>query len=136
MATLKTSDKQNSDILVIGLSAKDGKLTIESGSASVNTKSLLLALADMGATGKADEVMMIPSTSPRLILTTGLGESGNDYSGEVLRRAAGSATRALAGHSSAAFSLPHKSSAQFAAIAEGIALAAYNFTDFRGSTKK
>ena len=135
MATLKSSEKQSSEILVIGLSTKAGKLTIESGSSSINTKALLATLEDLGATGKADEVVKVPHSSPRLIVTTGLGETTSDYSGETLRRAAGAAVRALAGHKSADFALPHKSSAQFAAIAEGIALAAYNFTDFRGSTK-
>jgi len=131
----KTSEKQNSEILVVGLSTKAGKLTIESGSSSINTKALLATLQDLGATGKADEVVKVPHSSPRLIVVTGLGESRSEYSGETLRRAAGAAVRALAGHKSADFALPHKSSAQFAAIAEGIALAAYNFTDFRGSTK-
>ncbi len=136
MATLKASDKQTADILVIGLSAKDGKLTIESGSASINSRSLLASLEDMGATGKADEVLKIPFTSPRLIVTTGLGESASDYSGEKLRRAAGAATRSLGSHKSADFALPHRNTAQFAAIAEGVAIGAYNFTDFRGSTMK
>ena len=135
MTTLKSSDKQSSDILVVGLSKKSGKLSIESGSSSLNNKALLATLEDLGATGKADEVIKIPHTSPRMVVFTGLGETQSDFSGETLRRAAGAATRALGGHKNADFSLPHKNSAQFAAIAEGIALGAYNFTDFRGSTK-
>ncbi|MEI7541459.1 MAG: leucyl aminopeptidase [Actinomycetes bacterium] len=132
MATLKTSEDQKSEILVIGLSSKDGKLSIESGSTLVNTKALQSALADLGATGKAEEVLKITSgSSPRLIVTTGLGESRSDYPAETLRRAAGAATREIAGHQNVDFALPHKSTEQFAAIAEGIALGAYNFTDFR-----
>jgi leucyl aminopeptidase len=144
MATLKSSEKQSAEILVIGLAKKSGSLTIESGnssltSTSLSTKSLLATLQDLGATGKADEVIKIPLNTPlgslRMIVVTGLGESQKDYSAETLRRSAGAAVRSLAGHKSADFDLPHSSSAQFAAIAEGVSLAAYNFTDFRGSTK-
>jgi len=135
MTTLKSSEKQSSDILVIGLSSKDGKLSIESGPTSLNIKTLLASLEDVGASGSADEVIKIPFTSPRMIVTTGLGESATAYSAETLRRASGAATRAIAGHTAADFSLPHKNSAQFAAIAEGVTLGAYNFSDFRGSTK-
>ncbi len=135
MATLKSSEKQSSDILVIGLSQKAGKLTIESSNSTLNAKSLLATLEDLGATGKSEEVTKVPFTSPRMIVVVGLGESEKEFSSETLRRAAGCATRSLAGHKVADFALPHKNSAQFAAIAEGIALGAYNFTDFRGSTK-
>ena len=137
MATLKTSEDQKSEILVIGLSSKDGKLIIESGSTHVNSKAILAALADLGASGGAEEVLKVPSTgNPRLIVTTGLGENKSDYPSETLRRAAGAATRAIAGHKIADFALPHKNVSQFAAIAEGIALGAYNFTSFRSSSLK
>ena len=137
MANLKTSEDQKSEILVIGLSSKDGKLIIESGSTHVNSKAILAALADLGASGGAEEVLKVPSTgNPRLIVTTGLGENKSDYPSETLRRAAGAATRAIAGHKIADFALPHKNVSQFAAIAEGIALGAYNFTSFRSSSLK
>ena len=137
MATLKTSEEQISEILVIGISSKDGKLSIESGSTLVNNKAILASLEDLGATGAAEEIQKIPSSGkPRLIVTTGLGETSTDYAPEVLRRAVGVATRAIAGHKGADFALPHKSDAQFSAIAEGIALAAYNFTDFRSASMK
>ncbi|MEN9324958.1 MAG: hypothetical protein RL414_712 [Actinomycetota bacterium] len=136
MANLKSSEKNSSDILVVGASKKNGKLAVEAGNASINSQSLLQMLNDVGATGKADEVIKLPFTSPRLVVVTGLGETSSDYAAETLRRAAGAATRALGGEKSADFALPHKNTSQFAAIAEGIALGAYNFTDFRGSTKK
>lgn len=135
MTTLKSSEKQSSDILVIGVSRKAGKLAIESGNTNLNNKALLATLDDLGVTGKADEVTKIPFGGLRLLVITGLGESKSDYSGETLRRAAGAATRALGGQKVADFSLPHKNSAQFAAIAEGVALGAYNFVEFRGSSK-
>jgi leucyl aminopeptidase len=125
------------DLLVVGLSVKSAKgaLQIEAGDLALDTKALLPLLSDMGATGKADEVIKIPGTTTRLIVFTGLGKSSTTYSNEVLRRAAGAATRALAGNSSATISLPSKSVAAVKAIAEGAALGNYSFTAFRGSTK-
>jgi len=52
-----------------------------------------------------------------------------------LRRAAGSASRALAGNSGATFALPTRDLAGVNAVAEGAALGAYVFNDFRGSSK-
>jgi leucyl aminopeptidase len=125
------------DVLVVGLSAKSAKgaLQIEAGDLALDTKALLPLLSDVGATGKADEVIKIPGTTTRLIIFTGLGKSATTYNNEVLRRAAGAATRALAGNSSATISLPAKSAAAVRAIAEGAALGNYSFTSFRGSTK-
>jgi leucyl aminopeptidase len=88
----------------------------------------------MGATGKADEVVKLPGSHVRLLVFTGLGKSST-YPHEVLRRAAGSAARSLAGNSAATFSLPAPSLREVSAIAEGAALGAYAFTEFRGSTK-
>jgi leucyl aminopeptidase len=135
MTTLKTSEKQSSDVLVIGVSKKAGKLTIESGNTNLNNKELLAILADLGISAKVDEVTKFPFGGLRLLVVTGLGETRSEYSSETLRRAAGAATRALGGLKSADFSLPHKNSAQFAAILEGVGLGAYNFVDFRGSSK-
>ena len=125
------------DVLVVGLSAKSAKgaLQIEAGDIALDTKALLPLLNDVGATGKADEVIKIPGTTTRLIVFTGLGKSATTYNNEVLRRAAGAATRALAGNSSATISLPAKSASAVKAIAEGAALGNYSFTVFRGSTK-
>lgn len=138
MTTIRLSNGiVKDDLLVVGLSAKSAKgaLQIEAGDLVLDTKALLPLLSDMGATGKADEVIKIPGTTTRLIVFTGLGKSATTYNNEVLRRAAGAATRALAGNSSATISLPAKSVAAVKAIAEGAALGNYSFTAFRGSTK-
>jgi leucyl aminopeptidase len=65
------------DVLVVGLSAKSAKgaLQIEAGDLALDTKALLPLLNDVGATGKADEVIKIPGTTTRLIIFTGLGKS-------------------------------------------------------------
>ncbi|CAN2203570.1 PepB Leucyl aminopeptidase [Candidatus Nanopelagicaceae bacterium] len=138
MTTIRLSNGiVKDDLLVVGLSVKSAKgaLQIEAGDLALDTKALFPLLSDMGATGKVDEVIKIPGTTTRLIVFTGLGKSATTYSNEVLRRAAGAATRALAGNSSATISLPSKSVAAVKAIAEGAALGNYSFTAFRGSTK-
>ena len=138
MSTLKISDGVVKDeVLVLGLASTNSKggLAIETGEMAIDTKTVLAQLADMGATGKADEVIKVPGTHVRLLVFTGLGNKSSQYSHETLRRAAGAASRALAGNASATFSLPAKTLTEVAAVAEGAALGAYSFTEFRGSTK-
>jgi leucyl aminopeptidase len=134
MTTIHLSDGIIKDeILVVGLSHKKGKssLTIESGDIALDSKKILPLLADMNATGKADEVIKIAGTTTRLLVFTGLGEHKANYEDETLRRAAGAAARALAGSSSATISLPTKKSSAVGAIAEGALLGAYVFNKFR-----
>jgi leucyl aminopeptidase len=139
MSTLKLTDGAVTDgVLVLGLSFnpnKDSVLSIESGNLTIDSRSLLGQLKDLGATGKFDEVIKIPGTRTKLILFTGLGATQKEYPHEILRRAAGSAARALAGSTEATFALPTNSLEALSAIAEGAALGAYAFDQFRGSTK-
>ena len=138
MTTLKISDGLvKDDLLVVGLVSTNSKggIAIESGDLALDSKSLLASLLEMGATGKADEVTKMPGGPARLMVFTGLGPKSSTYSHEVLRRAAGSAARALAGNSGATFALPARDLAGVSAVAEGAALGAYAFNDFRGSSK-
>ncbi len=140
MASLKTSPQSTSDVLVLGLSAKAGKLSIHPNISHIpeiagHTKKLLAILSDLGATGKADEVIKVPYSDPRLIVFTGFGQTAANYSHEALRRAAGAATRALSGFAHADFALPITDIAEFSAVAEGVTLGAYEFTEFRGASK-
>ena len=141
MTTLRLSDGIIKDeILVVGLShkktAKDGKvnLVIESGDIALDTKKLLQSLADMGATGKYDEVIKVPGLTTRLLVFTGLGESKATHDDEALRRAAGVAARSLSGNSGATFSLPAKKISTLEAIAQGVLLGSYVFTKFRADS--
>ena len=125
-------------VLVLGLSFnpnKESALNIESGTLTVDTKTLLAHLKELGATGKADEIIKIPGTKTKLIVFTGLGAVQKEFAHETLRRAAGSAARSLSGTPEATFALPATSIEAVAAIAEGAALGAYAFDEFRGSTK-
>ena len=136
MSSIRATDASIAkEVLVVGL-AHDAqkKLRIESGSIKVAEKQLLSALQEMGATGKADEVIKLPGTTSTLVVLTGLGQvrAGSQYPHEVLRRAAGAAARSLHDKKSATFSLPHNGAEGFAAIAEGALLGAYTFNEFKG----
>lgn len=139
VAKVRLSDGMvSTGVLVVGLAHGEGKwptLHIESGDLVLDTKSILSALTDLGATGKTDEIIRLPGSSIRLLVFTGLGKRERKYPNEVLRRAAGAATRALAGNAEVSFAMPVVDIHAVQAIAEGAAIAAYSFEEFRGSTK-
>jgi len=153
MAIIKTSlaGKLTNEILVLGLSKNDpgeknSRLMIHAGDIAlsdygVDLKKLVAMLLQLGATGDFDEIVKIPlqapvgSTDQKLIVFTGLGKTSETYSAELLRRAAGAATRELAGHKNADFFLPHNEVSELEAIAEGIHLGAYAFIQFRSVTQ-
>ena len=90
MVTLKTSSKTTSDVLVLGFSAKGGKLSIHPNISHIpeiadDTKRLLAILSDLGATGSVDEIIKVPYSEPRLIVFTGFGATAISYSHETLR---------------------------------------------------
>jgi leucyl aminopeptidase len=136
-----TDNKVGAEVLVIGLSfaksqGKSGrkKLHLESGDMAIESKDLLPALEEMGATGAANEVVKLPASGYKLLVLTGLGEKSSTYSAETLRRASGAAARSLAGQTIATFSLPYDSVQDLGAIAEGALLGAYHFDQFRGTS--
>ena len=138
MTTLKISDGLvKDDVLVVGLASTNtkGGIAIESGDLTLDVEYLISSLTDLGATGAADEVTKMPGGPARMIVFTGLGSKLTSYSNEILRRASGSAARMLNGASSATFAFPTKNMSAVAAVAEGVALGAYVFNEFRGSTK-
>ena len=106
-------------------------LVIESGDLLLDAKGLEEILGDMGATGKSDEVIKIPGNSVRLLVFTGLGKASSHYGHELLRRAAGAASRTLSNHKSATFALPARDLQGVSAVAQGAALGAYLFNEFR-----
>lgn len=125
-------------ILVVGLAFDDGRkpsLVIESGDLALNTKPLLETLKAMGATGKADEVIKMPAEGFQLLVFTGLGKAARKYPHETLRRAAGAATRSLAGNNTVAYSLPTPDIQSVNAIAEGAVLGSYLFDEFKSKTR-
>ncbi|HEX2805552.1 MAG TPA: leucyl aminopeptidase, partial [Kineosporiaceae bacterium] len=71
-----------------------------------------------------------------VVVLVGVGKvaSGGGVSLETLRRAAGAATRSLAGTASVALALPTPDAASTAAVAEGALLGAYTFDRYRSSS--
>lgn len=96
-------------------------------------------LEALGASGGEGEVTKLPAPDglkASLVVAVGLGakpEKGAAYDTEALRRAAGSAARALAGTKKAAFALPLDVADDTAAVAEGALLGAYAFNAYRGA---
>jgi leucyl aminopeptidase len=70
MSKIRLSDGIVKDeVLVIGLASNlKGGIAIEAGDLSIDAKSLLALLSDMGATGKIDEVVKIPSSFVRVLV--------------------------------------------------------------------
>jgi leucyl aminopeptidase len=151
--TVSTADARSAaaDALIIGVTeSPDGPVPAH-GSEDTDAAlggTLAATLAALGATGKQDELTKIASAgavAAPLIVAVGLGQA--DQGGErgrleSLRRAAGTAVRALAGptHSSArpapssiALSLPARDEAETEAVALGALLGRYSFTRYRSS---
>lgn len=125
------------DAVVIGLVPGDGGPGLAPGAAEVDAAfdgELAALLALTGATGKADEVVRIPTRgalTATLLVAVGLGkpDAADDApSAEQVRRASGSAARALSGTARAVSTLGRL---DLAAAAEGSLLGAYTFREYR-----
>jgi leucyl aminopeptidase len=92
----------------------------------------------LGVTGARDEVRKIPAgakLAADVLVLTGLGERAENgtFATETLRRAAGAATRELAGLKSAAIALPASDDDEITAVTEGALLGAYAFNRYRSA---
>jgi leucyl aminopeptidase len=141
VATLTLSAKEpaavKADAVVVGVtSGAAGPRLVGDVLPAALRRSLTGSLAALGVTGKADEVTRVPSggaLAAPVVVLTGLGP---DAAPEALRRAAGAATRNLAGTGTVAFALPSDDAATLTAVAEGALLGAYDFTRYRTSSAK
>ena len=149
MTSLNLSDKDvkglRVEALVIGVARVDGSPVLVEGPPLPKAlrSSLAAGLKRLGVTGKADQVVKLPSggeTAAPVVVLTGLGDataSGRKrptVTTEALRRAAGAATRALDGTTSVALALPTTTTDDVAAVAEGALFGAYGFRRHRGRT--
>ncbi|MEZ0490768.1 leucyl aminopeptidase [Kineococcus sp. TBRC 1896] len=101
------------------------------------TRSALVdAAGALGATGAAGQVHLVPGVAGLGTRLVALAGTGADPDAEALRRAAGAAVRALAGHRRVALALPVPDAVTAAALAEGAALGAYAFTRYRAATRE
>jgi leucyl aminopeptidase len=88
-------------------------------------------LATLGATGKAGEVVRVPAgdtLATQLLVLVGLGD---EITPDAVRRAAGSAARAVPNATSVALALPADSAELVRAVTEGHLLGGYTFTAYR-----
>jgi leucyl aminopeptidase len=122
------------DALVVGTISGEGGPRLLPGNEDVDAAfdgALTDLLAMLGARGKADEVIKVPTRGAigaPLLVATGLGKVDGQPTAEQVRRAAGAASRALSGTSRAVTTL---SRIDLAAAAEGTALGSYAFTAYR-----
>jgi leucyl aminopeptidase len=94
------------------------------------------ALAALGATGKAGDVVKVPGAgiaAAPVVVAVGLG--AGPWTDEALRRATGNAVRSVAGSKRAVLALPLESASALDAVAQGALLGAYSFDDFRVDSK-
>jgi leucyl aminopeptidase len=128
------------DALIIGVTeGADGPVPA-AGSEDVDAAlggMLAATLAALGATGKQDELTKITSAgqlAAPLIVAVGLGKGEEPGRQESLRRAAGSAVRALQEKAgSIALALPATTAADTEAVALGALLGRYSFGRYRST---
>ncbi len=121
--------------VVIGVGTASEGITLVPGSEPVDAAlggNLAATLTTLGATGKLGEIIKIPgagATTAPVIVAVGAGDLSTDVAAaaEGLRRAAGSAVRALAGSTSAVLALPSARTDELAAVAEGALLGGYAY---------
>jgi leucyl aminopeptidase len=128
------------DAVIIGILQNGEGIALAPGSEPVDAAfdgGLLAVLDTLGATGKDDEVVKVPTLGrlpASLVVAVGLGKPANNgtLSAEQVRRASGSAARALAGTDRAVSTL---STVDLAAAAEGTILGAYSFTSYKSENR-
>ncbi|HEX7826032.1 MAG TPA: M17 family peptidase N-terminal domain-containing protein, partial [Mycobacterium sp.] len=91
-----------------------------------------VALKALGAKGSTEQITRVvaPSLPVSSVLTIGLGKSADEWSSDVIRRAAGVAARSLSGTESVITTL---SELDLSATIEGLILGAYRFSEFRSA---
>ncbi|MER5614304.1 leucyl aminopeptidase [Streptomyces sp. NPDC002215] len=133
------------DALVVGVAKGVKGPVLAPGSEAVDKAfdgKLATVLEALGAAGAEGEVTKLPAPDGLkvpVVIAVGLGsvpKKDEAYDSEALRRAAGSAARALSGSKKAGFALPVESAEDAEAIAEGALLGAYAFTAYQGGENK
>jgi leucyl aminopeptidase len=135
--------KTRCDTVVVGVLSEKSRPRLAPGAddvADAYGRKLAPLLASLGVTGKAGEVVKVPTSrtiaSPVLVLV-GLGA---EVTPTAVRRAAGAAARAVSNSTSVALALPADEPALVRAATEGYALGGYTFTTYKsggnGSAKR
>ncbi|MDI3241626.1 leucyl aminopeptidase [Arthrobacter sp. AL08] len=132
--------KSPSDALVIGVGqGADGPVLLSNPLTAKAAEALADSLSVLGITGAADQAHRLPGlgeAGAKVLVLAGVGKvsASQPLTEEALRRAAGSAVRQLAGLGTVTVAFPTTSLGDVAAVAEGAAMGAYSFTEYRSST--
>jgi leucyl aminopeptidase len=130
------------DAVVVGVAAGPRGLVLTDAAKAVEAAlggKLPALLTALGHEGKAEQIVKLPGggkVAATLVVVVGLGKAPSARSGwdhEVLRRAAGAATRSMAGARSVALALPAGDADAVGAVAEGALLGAYAYLRYRSA---
>lgn len=132
--------KNTSDALIV-LAVQDGEHAQVAATPALDSEARehldanLLALSATGAVDEITRLAGVPGIDGTVVVTgSGLTGAPSDDDTEALRRAAGSAVRALSGKAaSIAVAFPSSSAAQVVATAEGALFGAYTFTAYKSN---
>ncbi|MGH8959864.1 MAG: leucyl aminopeptidase [Jatrophihabitantaceae bacterium] len=139
MVTVSISDPAGpiaADAVIVGLIPGERGPRLARGAKPVEAvlgKQLREALKALDASGKADEVLKVPTLGLAqfpLVVATGLGEDAT--SAESLRRAVGAAVRVLGAHAHVHIAID----GPVGALAEGAQLGNYTFTAYKSTGAK
>ncbi|MEO7348694.1 MAG: leucyl aminopeptidase [Terrimesophilobacter sp.] len=124
----------NADVLVLGVTSSDAGPTLLIDDPEFD--GIKASLKALGVTGSEDEIRRLapPTGSAKCVTLIGLGSA--EVTPNVLRRAAGSATRQLTSVGSLTFALPTSSPDDVLAVLEGAAIGSYSFTRYRSQAKE
>ncbi|WP_158894980.1 leucyl aminopeptidase [Amycolatopsis anabasis] len=128
--------KSRAEVIVLGTVQAGGQAELAPGAEAVDAAfegKLAEVLRTLGATGKAEEIVKLPTLgklNAGVVLAVGLGKAGEsgEITAEQVRRAAGAAARSLTGTDRAFSTL---SAVDLQAAVEGTALGAYSFTEYK-----
>lgn len=131
--TSKDPARLAADALVVAVARTSQGVSILGDGLPERLRSDLAASAQaLGVTGDPETLHRVPSSGAVKAAVVALVGVGDEAPGtEALRRAAGTATRGLAGLRSVVLALPAGEVEQVAAVAEGALLGAYAFTRYR-----
>jgi leucyl aminopeptidase len=124
------------DAVIVGVVPGDRGPRLARGAKPVEAalgKKLLAALGTLGASGKAGEVLTVPTLGLAdfpLVVATGLGD--DPKSAESLRRAVGAAVRTLSTHAQVHIAID----GPVGALSEGAQLGSYSFTMYKSTGGK
>lgn len=123
------AEEIEADVLVVGATSGPDGPTLLAPDAYA---SIADQLDVVGVTGAADELVRLPDTigASTAIAVIGLGKV---YDADAVRRAAGAATRKLAGSAHVVIAIPFPGSDEAEAALEGAALGTYRFTASKGT---